>query len=98
MSKTLDWMKQHYDRVALLAAGGFLFISAVSIWWNAIQFGNRLLTQPEAPAKNASPPPVAAELDRATERLQRPSQWKSSTRSGLFVPEKHFIGANGRPS
>src|SRR5205823_649074 len=93
-----DWLKAHYDRVALIAAGIFLFISAVSIWWNAIQFGNRLVAQPGSPPKNASPPPVAAELDRATERLQRPSQWKSSTRSGLFVPEKHFIGANGLPA
>jgi hypothetical protein len=98
MAKTLDWIKAHYDRVALLAAGIFLFISAVSIWWNAIQFGNRLVPQPASPPKNASPPPVAAELDRAAERLQRPSQWKSSTRSGLFVPEKHFIGSNGLPA
>src|SRR5258708_14239985 len=98
MAKTFEWIKAHYDRVALIAAGIFLFISAVSIWWNAIQFGNRLVAQPEAPLKNASPPPVAAELDRAAERLQRPSQWKSSTRSGLFVPEKHFIGANGFPA
>jgi hypothetical protein len=97
MAKT-EWIKAHHDRVALIAAGVFLFISAVSIWWNAIQFGNRLVVQPGAPPKNASPPPLAAELDRATKRLQRPSQWKSSTRSGLFVPEKHFIGANGLPA
>jgi len=98
MAKTLEWIKAHYDRVALLVAGIFLFVSAVSIWWSAIQFGNRLVAQPGAPPKNASPPPLAAELDRATERLQRPSQWKSSNRSGLFVPEKHFIGANGLPA
>ena len=98
MAKTLDWIKAHYDRVALSAAGIFLFISAVSIWLNAIQFGNRLVAQPGAPPKSASPPPVAAELDRATDRLQHPSQWKSSTRSGLLVPEKHFIGANGLPA
>jgi hypothetical protein len=98
MAKTLDWIKAHYDRVALIAAGIFLFLSAISIWWNAIQFGNRLVAQPGPPPKNASPPPVATELDRAEERLQHPSQWKSSTRSGLFVPEKHFIGANGLPA
>src|SRR4030095_15144127 len=98
MAKTLDWLKAHYDRVALIASGIFLFLSAVSISWNAIQFGNRLVAQPSAPRKNASPPPLATELDRAAERLQHPSQWKSSTRSGLFVPEKHFIGANGLPA
>jgi hypothetical protein len=98
MAKTLEWIKAHYDRVALIAAAIFLFVSAVSIWWNAIQFGNRLVAQPGPPPKNASPPPVATELDRAAERLQHPAQWKSSTRSGLFVPEKHFIGANGLPA
>src|SRR5205814_6035157 len=97
MVKT-DWLKAHYDRVALIAAGIILFLSAISIWWNAIQFGNRLVAQPGPPPKNASPPPVAKELDRAAEHLQHPSQWKSSTRSGLFVPEKHFIGANGQPA
>jgi hypothetical protein len=98
MAKTWDWIKAHYDRVALIVAGIFLLVSAVSIWWNAIQFGNRLLAQAGPPPKNASPPLGAAEIDRATERLQHPSQWKSSTRSGLFVPEKHFIGANGLPA
>jgi len=97
MAKT-DWLKAHYDLVALIAAGIILFLSAISIWWNAIQFGNRLVGQPGPPPKNASPPSVATELDRAAERLQHPSQWKSSTRSGLFVPEKHFIGANGLPA
>jgi hypothetical protein len=98
MAKTLEWIKANYDRVALMAAGIFLFISAISIWWSAIQFGNRLVAQPGPPPKNASPSPMATELDRAAERLQHPSQWKSSTRSGLFVPEKHFIGANGLPA
>jgi len=56
MAKT-DWLKAHYDRVALIAAGIFLFLSAISIWWNAIQFGNRLMAQPGPPLKNASPPP-----------------------------------------
>jgi hypothetical protein len=95
----MEWIKAHYDRVALIAAAVFLFISALSIWWSAIQFGNRLAAQrPGSPPKNASPPAMAVELDRAAERLQHPSQWKSSTRSGLFVPEKHFIGANGLPA
>jgi hypothetical protein len=99
VAKILDWIKAHYDRVGLIAAAVFLFISAISIWWSAIQFGNRLVAhQPVSAPKNASPPAMATELDRATQRLQHPSQWKSSTRSGLFVPEKHFIGANGLPA
>jgi hypothetical protein len=95
----MDWIKAHYDRVTLGVAVIFLFISAISIWWSVIQFGNRLgAQQPAPPLKNASRPAQAVELDRAAEQLQHPAQWKSSRRSGLFVPEKHFIGANGLPA
>src|SRR5436853_6861657 len=97
MVKT-DWLKAHYDRVALIAAGIILFISSISIWWNAIQFGNRLVAPPGPPPKNASPPPVATELARAADQPQHPSQWKSSTRSELFGPEKHFIRAHRLPA
>src|SRR5467141_859946 len=94
----MDWIKAHYDRVALIAGAAFLFISAIFIWWNAIQFANRLVAQQAPPPKAASPPAVAVELDRAAQQLQHPAQWKASTRSGLFVPEKHFIGADGMPA
>ena len=98
MAKVLEWIKAHYDRAALIAAAVFLFISSVCIWWSAIDFGNRLVTPRPARPKAASQPPVAVELDRATEQLPNPAQWKASTRSGLFVPEKHFIGADGLPA
>src|SRR5205809_7922137 len=98
VGKAIDWLKANYDRAVLIAAAVFLFISAVAIWWSAIQFGNRLVTPAPVPAKAASQPPVAVELDRAAEQLQKPVQWKASTRSGLFVPEKHFIGADGMPA
>jgi hypothetical protein len=98
VAKITDWIKAHYDRVTLVAAGVFLFLSAIWIWWSAIQFGNHLVAQPAPPQKAASPPPVAVELDRAAQELQHPAQWKSSTRSGLFVPERHFIGTNGLPA
>jgi hypothetical protein len=98
MTKAIDWIKANYDRAAVIVAGLFLFICAISIWWSAIQFGNRLVT-PHAPrGKPASQPPVSVELDRAAEQLQKPAQWKASKRSGLFVPEKHFIGADGLPA
>ncbi len=95
MAKVIDWIKANYDRVAVIAAAAFLFISAVCIWWSAIEFGNRLVTPQPSRRKSASQPPVAVELDRAAEQLQHPAQWKARTRSGLFVPEKHFIGADG---
>ena len=98
MAKAIDWLKANYDRAVLMAAALFLFISALAIWWSAIQFGNRLVPPPTVPPKTASQPAVAVELDRAAEQLQEPTQWKSSARSGLFVPEKHFIGADGMPA
>ena len=98
MAKVLDWIKAHSDRVTLIAAAIFLFISAIAIWWSAIQFGNRLVTPQPPRAKAASQPAVAVELDRAAEQLEHPAQWKASTRSRLFVPERHFIGADGLPA
>jgi hypothetical protein len=98
MAKVLDWIKAHYDRVTLIAAAIFLFISAIAIWWSAIQFGNQLVTEQQPRAKTASQPAVAVELDRVAEQLEHPAQWKVSTRSGLFVPERHFIGADGLPA
>ena len=98
MAKAIDWIKMNYDRAAVIAAAVFLFISAICISWSAIQFRNELIAQLPPRPKTASQPPVAVELDRAAEQLQAPSQWKASTRSGLFVPEKHFIGADGLPA
>ena len=98
MAKVFDWVKANYDRAVLIGAGVFLFICAIAIWWSAIEFGNRLVAQQPPRAKAASPPAVAVELDQAAEQLQHPAQWKSSSRSGLFVPEKHFIGADGLPA
>ena len=98
MAKLLDWIKAHYDRVTLIAAAILLFISAIAILWSAIQFGNRLVTEQQPRAKTASQPAVAVELDRAAEQLEQPAQWKGRTRSGLFVPERHFIGADGLPA
>ena len=40
----------------------------------------------------------AQELDAAIEKLHQPPQWTFGGRSALFVPEKHFIGANGLPA
>ena len=98
MAKLLDWIKAHYDRVTLIAAAILLFISAIAILWSAIQFGNRLVTEQQPRAKTASQPAVAVELDRAAGQLEHPIQWKAGTRSGLFVPERHFIGADGLPA
>src|SRR5690349_14684090 len=98
MANVTEWIKANYDRVMLIAGAVILLASFILIVWNAFEFRNRLANQQMSRRKSASPPPVSVELDRAAEQLQNPAQWKASTRSGLFVPEKHFIGADGMPA
>jgi hypothetical protein len=95
----MTWIRTHYDRAAMLVAALFLFSSALLILQNVARFGENfsaLATPP--PPKPAMPPPKATETEQAMERLRQPAQWTFSGRSGLFVPEKHFIGANGLPA
>src|SRR5204862_6080298 len=94
----MTWLRTNYDRVAVFTAALFLFISALFITRNAWQFGDNLGLQSAPPPKPAAPPPKAVEMEQAMEKLKQPAQWTFSSRSGLFVPEKHFIGANGQPA
>jgi hypothetical protein len=98
MAKAIEWLKANYELAVLAAAAVLLLISALAIWWSAIQFNNRLIAPLTIAPKTASQPPVAVELDRAAEQLEKPLQWKGSVRSSLFVPEKHFIGPDGMPA
>ena len=94
----MTWLRVHYDRVALLAAASFLFCSALLIGRSVSRFGEAVLTAPPPVPKSATLPPKAVETEQAMERLRQPAQWTFNGRSGLFVPEKHFIGANGLPA
>src|SRR5436853_125895 len=94
----MTWIRAHYDRVAVLAAALFLLCSSLLILKNVASFGENFAgMQMAGPRKPAAPPPKAVELQEATEKLHQPAQWTFSGRAGLFVPEKHFIGANGLP-
>jgi hypothetical protein len=93
----MTWIRAHYDRVAFLAAALFLLCSAFLITRSVTLFGENFSeSQVVAPPKPALPPPKAVETEQATEKLRLPAQWAFNGRSGLFVPEKHFIDANGR--
>ncbi|MFL6516030.1 MAG: Amuc_1099 family pilus-like system protein [Chthoniobacterales bacterium] len=95
----MDWLRANYDRVVVMAAVAFLLIASITIWRKATSFSDSVFTQQvSAPPKPAKPPGRAAELERASEKLHQPPQWTVTSRSGLFVPEKHFIGANGLPT
>jgi hypothetical protein len=95
----MDRLKSHYDRVTLIGAALLLLVCAIFIWRGATNFGdNFLAAQLSGPPKKPSPPGKASDLDRAIAKIQQPPQWTFGGRSGLFVPEKHFIGANGMPA
>jgi len=95
----MDWVRAHYDRVLLIAAALVLFLCAISIWRRAAGFNENFPVMRAAPAMKTAPPlGKAAELQAAIEKLHQPPQWTFGGRSGLFVPEKHFIGANGLPA
>jgi hypothetical protein len=95
----MDWIRANYDRFAVLVAALFLFLCAFFIWQRTLEFpGNFAALQSSQVPKKAGPLPNATALQDAGEGLRQPSQWTIGGRSGLFVPEKHFIGPNGLPA
>lgn len=95
----MAWLRANYDRAAVLAAAGFLSLCAVGIFLDASGFGEKLSVLQNVPVQNNKiPAGQAPAMTEAMRRLQAPAQWTSSGPSGLFVPEKHFIGADGQPA
>ena len=95
----MNLLRQYYERALLIAAAILLFVCSIFIWRTATAFRSQLAVMPSAPAlKTASPLAKAQELATAVEKLHQPPQWTFGGRAGLFVPEKHFIGANGLPA
>ena len=94
----MEWLRVHYERVVLAAAALLLLFCAISIARNAVRFSSDFAArQVTVTPKKASPPREAVDLARAQEKLQQPAQWAFRERTGLFVPEKHFIGPEGLP-
>src|SRR5438309_4111125 len=95
----MDWVRAHYDRVLVIAATLLLSFSTLSISRSAMKFSEHFAAQQTTPPpKPAKPPARAVELEAAAKKFEQPPQWTFGGRSGLFVPEKHFIGANGLPA
>jgi hypothetical protein len=95
----MDWVRAHYERVLVIAAAIILFVCSISIWRNAARFSSQLAIMLPGPSlKSVSPLAKAQDLAAAAEKLHQPPQWTFGGRSGLFVPEKHFVGANGLPA
>lgn len=95
----MNWVRANYERVTVLAAALFLVVSSIFIFLNAMQFDqNFAALQSAPPPQPAKPPQKAVEVEQAMAKLPQAVQWTTSGRSGLFVPEKHFIAANGLPA
>lgn len=94
----MDWIRTNYDRFAVLVAALFLLLCSFFIWRSASQFADNFAAlQSSPPTRKAGPLPNATALQDAAQAMRQPAQWTFGGRSGLFVPEKHFIGANGLP-
>ena len=95
----MDWLKNNYERVALIAAVLILLLSAFAIFRSAAAFSDEFAgLESHPPQRSPAPPGRANEVEQADKELRQPPQWTFSGRSGLFVPEKHFISANGEPA
>jgi hypothetical protein len=95
----MDWLNKNYERVVLVAGIAILLVSAFFIFRNAVAFQSHFADLQTHPTQRpAAPPGKAKDVDAALQKLHQPPQWAFSGRSGLFVPEKHFIGADGQPA
>lgn len=95
----MDWLRANYDRAAVLAAALFLILCSAFIFMNATAFDAQFeALQNVPPPNNKIPAGKAPDIAEAIQKLEKPPQWTSSGRSGLFVPEKHFIGPDGQPA
>jgi len=95
----MEWLRRHYERVAVAIVALLLLWCSISIARNAARFGSDFAARQGigVTPKKASPPREAVELARAQEKLQQPAQWAFRGQAGLFVPDKHFIGPEGLP-
>src|SRR5215469_8932907 len=95
----MEWLKENYERALAASAGFFLFLCLVFIFFGARNFRDRQKVLQSAPPPNDTiPRGKSIEVAAAVPKLAEPAQWKTNSWSGLFVPEKYFIGPNGEPT
>ena len=95
----MDWVKKNYERVLLIVGTAILFVSGFCIFRRATGFQSQFAELQSHPTQRpAAPPGKARDVEGALQNLRQPPQWTFSGRSGLFVPEKHFIGVDGQPA
>ena len=95
----MAWLRANYDRAAAIAGAIFLILCASFIFLSASGFSERFGALQNVPAPDHKiPAGRVAEIVEAMQQLQAPAQWTARAGSGLFVPEKHFIGTDGQPA
>jgi hypothetical protein len=95
----MNWIRANYDRATLIAAALFLFLSATFIFLRAANFRKTITAlQMQSSLQPQSSKEKAPEVEHEKQELVGPAQWTFSGRSGLFVPEQHFIDASGQPT
>ncbi len=95
----MNWIRTHTEHVAVLAASLFLLLCSFCIWRQTVVFPERFASLQTAPAvRPAGPLANTTQLQDVLHQLNQPVQWTFGGRSGLFVPEKHFLDANGLPA
>src|SRR5438067_5921769 len=95
----MDWVQKNYERVLLIVGIAILLVSGFCMFRRATGFQSQFAEfQSRPPPRPAAPPGKAKGVEGAVQHLRQPPQWTFSGRSGLFVPEKHFIGADGQPA
>src|SRR5438067_2664129 len=94
----MDWVQKNYERVLLIVGIAILLVSGFCMFRRATGFQSQFAEfQSRPPPRPAAPPGKAKGVEGALQKLHQPPQWTFSGRARLFVPEKHFIGANGQP-
>src|SRR5438552_18272103 len=92
----MNSIRANYDRAALIAAALFLFLGAFFIFLRAANFRKSMAEmQVQSSLQMQSAKEKAPEVEQEKQKLLGSAQWTFSGRSGLFVPEQHFIDANG---
>jgi hypothetical protein len=95
----MNLLREYYDRVLLMVAATVLFISLIFISRDAVQLHSQIVITPQPPLSKSLPPITKThELEAVIEKLNAPPKWMYDGPSGLFVPERHFVGADGLPA
>ena len=95
----MTWIRATLRSAWRAPAALFLLCSALLIARNVWRFSEnfRRLRSRRRPSPRCRRP-RRSRWSRRREKLRHPAQWTFGGRSGLFVPEKHFLDANGFPT